>query len=78
MFKKGMGIMEQVKAALTSTTSHAPGITGSAVFGVTLVFPEWINELLQSIMLASTIIWIWFQLWARRKEIKLKEKEIGG
>jgi len=68
-------MIEQAKAALTSTTSMAPGITGSAVFGVTLVFPNWVNELLQAVLLVSSIAWMWYQIYARRKELKMKEKE---
>lgn len=72
---KGKGMIEQAKQAVTSTTSIAPGVTGVAVGGATIAFPEWINHLLQAILLASSILWIWYQIYARRKEVKKMEKE---
>ncbi|WP_417448345.1 hypothetical protein [Idiomarina abyssalis] len=75
MESKGMRMIEQAKQAVTSTTSIAPGVTGGAVFGATIVFPEWINHLLQAILLISSILWIWYQIYARRKEVKKMDKE---
>lgn len=73
-------MIDRAKAVVTSTTSLAPGITSGTVFGVTLVFPASINEILQGIAFISTIVWVWYQMYARHKELKLKERELeeGG